>query len=155
MKRLIFTIFTLSLLSLPQFVYSQDKPVITLHDMTWADGTRQTFSITEQSAAHVPEWSPEKDDKPPLSISRAITLAKDWARKQYPKENKPDIGTISMRRIKWPEMMNRWFYVIEFSKYLQGYTTDGVPVTGMTKDPTFIVVLMDGTIVRPVISKKR
>ena len=151
MKRCIYLLMIISLLAFPGLLYSQNKPVITLYDMTKANGTRETFSITEQTAVKVPEWSPEKSDTPPLSITRAVTLAKEWAKKHGAKDNKTGIGSIKMERINWPEINNRWYYLIELTHILKGHTTSGEAIN-VTTDPTFVVVLMDGTTVAPVIS---
>ncbi len=154
MKAISRAIFIFLLFSLAPYVNAQDDAVVTLYDLTRANGNRETYRITEQSASRVPDWFPEKDEKPPLSIPRAITLAKEWAKKQS-KDSKPDIQSIRIWRIKWPEMMNKWFYIIDLSRYVQGRSTDGLPVVGTTTDSISVVVLMDGSVVGPLITKRQ
>ena len=117
-------------------------------------GVRETFSITEQTAAKVPEWNPEKNDAPPLPISRAVAIAKEWMKKKRPKDNKPDIESVKLERIHWPELNNRWYYLIELNRILKGFDSSGRGSDITLSDPAFVIVLMDGTTVDPIITRR-
>ena len=118
---------------------AQTKPNITLYQMRTANGVNENFSITEKMAVKVPEWYPAKSSVPPLTIDRATNLAKEWIKKKDPKSKGFDVSSIKMSRIVWPGIANKWFYLIDFERMIEGY--------GSTGEDIFVVILMDGTIV--------
>jgi len=127
--------------------YAQNNAEITLYDVRRVNGVHEVFSITENMALMVPEWNPEKDSAPPLMLKQVSVLAKEWFKKNYPKYQGFDIGSIKIGRIKWPGMTKRWYYLIDFSRLVGDIGTTGEYVS--------IAILMDGTIVRPEIIQTR
>ncbi len=134
-------IVAIIVLLLPIISVAQNKPEVTLYDVRKADGTHEVFKITTKKASILPVWSPENRTTAPITTDKAISLSKAWANKQYINFESYDVNSIKLLRINWPELNDRWYYLIEFTQRIKGYGSSGSYL--------FVVVLMDGSIVAP------
>jgi hypothetical protein len=112
-------------------------------------GPTRTFAVTATRLSKTPTWSPGKG-WPPVSLDQALTTAQQWISKVNPKLERfspmdirlscayPNLGVAGERR---------WFWSITFDAFLGEYTLGGGPLEA--------VVLMDGSIVEPRITRLR
>jgi Family of unknown function (DUF5343) len=141
LMRKIGSLVLLGLVGVATGLVGQPSDEVILQDTTGSDGVRQVFAISKQSAEKQPAWSPEKDD-PPLSISKALAIAKAAARKQRPKFDDFSLLWIQLWGMNcYPPVPNRWFWVVHLNPVIDGETLHSGNVVE--------VVLMDGTVVTP------
>ncbi len=108
--------------------------------MAYAEGKRFEFSIRLAELRRAPKWS-EEDENPPLSIRRAEKIAKGKLKALLVD---PENWTRDDIVLKQSGLGDRWFYVVEFTK----------PVEGDNELQRMrVVVLMDGTVPEPIQSK--
>jgi hypothetical protein len=125
---------------------SRGSAPVQIMEIADPSGQHHVYSISESSLVGLPEWRPEKDP-PPLSIAKAATFAREWARKEHPKFDDLQLRNIQLQEIQCSSpVRNRWFYMLSFDPVVEGRTSWSRDVT--------VVVLMDGAIVTPV-EKKR
>ena len=137
-KRLLFGVtlvfFTCPLVGRTQPASSPPREV-ELFGTQNQDGIKTDFVTTEAAVRNSPAWNPEGDD-PPLSVARAIALAKAEFLSIHPKLDDAKLFSIQLMSIGAADVQDRWFYIIEFSPVLDGNTMFG------SQAP--IVLLMDG-----------
>jgi hypothetical protein len=108
-------------------------------------GPRDVYAISESTLVGIPEWQPEKDP-PPLSIAKAVSLAREWAKKEHAKFDDLQLRNIQVQEIQCSSpVRNRWFYMLGLDPVVEGRTSWSGGVT--------VIVLMDGSIVTPVQKK--
>lgn len=118
-----------------------------LQEATDLHGTSYTFSISREAAENVPDWQPDRPG-PPLSIAKAVSLAKRRAHRQRPKFSEFKVSSITLQGMNCsPVIPDKWFYVISLDPVV-----DGQPLAG---EGLWEVVLTDGTVVRPKVRSKR
>lgn len=134
----IFTLAVLAAMTLVTPVFAQDTAASYRSDHA---GKRYDFTVTHAQLQITPDWL-ENAPNPPLSPRKALALARtdlaaflpDAARWIHPKITLQEVGA-----------SRKWIYIVEFEGPLPLNTTDG-PVDSMR-----VLVLMNGTAVRPVI----
>jgi hypothetical protein len=131
----------LALVLAARVALGQRDSEVVLQDMTDADGNRQVFSIARGVAEKLPDWQPERQN-PPLSIAKAMELAKAAAKKRHPKFDDFKITTIQIHGMNcYPVIPNKWFYTFDMTPVIDGKSFFGASM--------WEVVLMDGTVVPP------
>ena len=116
---------------------------VSLSNMTAEDGKTTIHKITEAEAQRLPEWDPESGKPAPLPLDVAIKKGKEWLKKKNPKMDDFKVRSISLEKVGFGSIPNRWFYKIEFDPVLGDQRLFG---------PWFAaVVLMDGTVVEPIV----
>jgi hypothetical protein len=140
MKQILIAILTFIFFLLPIYVFASEE--VHLGELTDSDGIKFKYAVAESAIVKTPEWT-GSNDSPPLQISKAVIIAKDWVKKKNPKLDDFQVSKIHIQRIGCSSIKNRWYYEIDFQGILDGRTLFG---------PDYIAkVLMDGTIIEPVI----
>jgi hypothetical protein len=134
--------------ALPAGIASAQQPSeVMLQEATDLHGTSYTFSISREAAERVPDWQPDRPG-PPLSIARAVSLAKRAAQRQRPKFSEFKVSSISLQGMNCsPVIPDKWFYVIHLDPVV-----DGQPMAG---EGFWEVVLTDGMVVPPKVKSER
>ena len=115
----------------------EDRPVLTT---TKNDGTRIGIFLSRSTVEQTAPWRPE-DGEPPLSISTAYTIVKDWAHSKYSRYDGIQIREITLRSYGCSLSPNRWYYIFDISPVIDGNTLFG--------SGNWAIVLFDGTVVGP------
>jgi hypothetical protein len=113
---------------------------IMLFSLGTMDGRQFDYVVRKEAFAGMLEWRPENQD-PPLPLPRAIGIAKRAGCIEHPEFEDLELG-----RVEIISAQKRWFYTIGLWPVLKGQLLHANQVT--------VVVLMDGTVVKPV-EKKR
>jgi hypothetical protein len=125
---------------------------LALADRAFACGDYAVFSVkTEEGAeiglylpaeqvAKTPEWEPGQGE-PPLPLTAAIDAALQWAKTKYAKFDSVGIRDVELRPASCGSDSKRWYYIFNFSLYLDGSALFG--------SGQFAAVLMDGAVVEP------
>ena len=108
-----------------------------------SDGKSTIHKISVAKARALDEWDPESGDPAPLSFKKAITEGKAWMMKKYPKMDDFQVRSITIEKMGWSSLRNRWYYKIEFNPIVGGQKLFGSMFTA--------VVLLDGSVVEPVV----
>jgi len=121
--------------------YAQDTAASYRSDHA---GKRYEFTVTHAQLQLTPDWA-EDADNPPLSPRKALAQARtdlrtflslsDAAKWTHPKITLTEVGS-----------PHKWMYIVEFEGPLPPNVSDG-PVDQMR-----VLVLMDGTAIKPVIT---
>jgi hypothetical protein len=116
-------------------------PVIS---STRADGTEVGVYLTEEQLKRAPNW-PDQSTEPPLAVSKAVTIALRWAKVAYVRYDDVQIGEIWLRET---ECFGRryWYYLFRLAPVIDG--------NDVLESGHWVAVLLDGTVVGPVHSKK-
>lgn len=102
------------------------------------DGKQFEFTVTSKQLENCPEWLSEQDN-PPLSARRALAVASDYLPKLVSNAEEWEVRDVRLRPVR-----DKWVYVLEFSERREG-----------VKSPFVIVVLMNGEVVEPKITKRK
>ena len=102
------------------------------------DGKQFEFTVTSKLLENCPEWLSEQDN-PPLSARRALAIASDYLPKLVSNAEAWQVRDIRLRPVR-----DKWVYVLEFSERREG-----------VQAPFMIVVLMNGEVVEPKITKRK
>ena len=86
---------------------------------TKADGTKIGLFISEDQIMASPKWSPENGE-PPLPLSRAATITKQWAKAEYKRFDGVNIQTINLNPYGCWKHRDHWYYVFHFSPVIDG-----------------------------------
>jgi hypothetical protein len=113
-----------------------DYPVFSVKT---EEGGEIGLYLPEGQVAKTPEWEPGQGE-PPLPLTAAIEAALRWAKTKYAKFDSVGIRDVELRRTGCGSE-KRWYYIFNFSVYL-----DGSALLGWG---SFAGVLMDGTVVEP------
>jgi hypothetical protein len=96
-----------------------------------------TYDISEARHDRQPEWTPGKQPVP-LTIDQAIQIARDWINKQTWHDQFENFDKITL-----DNQQGCWYYEIDYNKSDDNLT------------PTFVMVLLDGSIVEPKIESHK
>jgi hypothetical protein len=102
------------------------------------DGKQFEFTVTPAHLENSPEW-PGEQDNPPLAARRALAIASDYLPKLVTNVEKWEARAIRLHPVR-----EKWIYVVEFSERREGVQAAFV-----------IVVLMNGEVVEPKITKRK
>ncbi len=105
-------------------------------------GKRYDFTVTHAQVQATPDW-PEDADYPPLSPRKALARARADLVTFLPDAGKWMHPKITLTAVGAP---HKWMYIVQFEGPLPPGVIDG-PVDLMR-----VLVLMDGTAIRPVIT---
>lgn len=115
-----------------------------------ANNNMYAYKASREEVFNVPEWLPDKSN-PPLTIPGALTIAKVAAQSEFPQYKDFEVGGLDINPIPVPsffsQLKNRWFYVVELHPKIDGET--------QRDDRVWVVVLMDGTVIKPTPWKLR
>jgi hypothetical protein len=118
------------------------------HDVEFKTGVRKhvVVTVTKERLERTPSWG-QQSDNPPLSARSALKIANDF-RKNFAKDQpgwKWDFESLSLRHNRAAIGFRKWYWVAYYEAFpVKGGLGGGPPYL-------FIVVLMDGTIVKPVV----
>jgi hypothetical protein len=93
--------------------------------------------VNEDNLAKMPTWNP-LEEAAPLPPHKAVSVARDFIKKQKGDLNDYFLNQISIGRVVSKKNKNRWFYTLMISKR-------GDPMGGINA-----IVMMDGSVVEPV-----
>jgi hypothetical protein len=105
-----------------------------------ADGAKLGLFISPAQMSNSPAWTPETGE-PPLSVSKAVQLATEWAKKEYKRFDGVQARAINIGAYGCPTPKDRWFYTVHFTPIM-----DSIP---LLVPGYFAGVLMDGTVIGP------
>jgi hypothetical protein len=111
----IFAGLALAQLSTPSKTLFVDFPKpaeIQLTEISDDNGKTATYIVSTTDLNNSPEWN--GTGEPPLSISTAISLAKDWLKKQYPEFKNFKVRDVSLTCVGEWNIENRWYYNVSF-----------------------------------------
>ncbi len=122
-----------------------DSPyVMDLQFSSSYKGQTYTFDITQQELESAPEWA-DDEDNPPVSMRKAMTLARADLKANWPDAANMPIVNISLHKLDWdfstqvPAQAKKWYYMVQFSPTSSGDKLQFIQVP----------VLMDGTAKTP------
>jgi hypothetical protein len=118
----------------------RDADEVTLFGQGTPDGRMFDYTVPKTAFGRLPAWEVEKDP-PPLAIARALEIAKKATRTEHPELMEFMPSTISIHQVGSHDRKTRWFYVINMYPMTNGEPSIDSQVT--------VVVLMDGTVVKP------
>ncbi len=109
-------------------------------------GKPYKFEVTRAVIERLPDWSPSSEEIP-LSPQRAAQLALARYKSLSPSSsNELEISTLSLQRISW--FHSKWAYHISFVPHESVRSSEG-----RNDLPSTMVVLLDGTVVDPVVDR--
>lgn len=112
-------------------------------------GKEYVSIVSIDSLAEQTKWNPLRESVP-LPIDRAVRKALDYANDSWNFKNitdqhgKWDVKTVSLDRLG---ATNDWVYTVEI--------TQRGPIQGIRPAPMKLVVLLDGTVIRPTTAKAK
>jgi hypothetical protein len=129
------------------FVLTLMPTVVGEKEIAWfsqADSRQFVVTITNQMIENSPVWA-DDDENPPLSARDAIKRANEIKNKlvQDSEMFKWKLASASLTPAK--EKSKKWYWLIYYKAEFQGINRAGYP------DDLRLVVLMDGTVISPVI----
>lgn len=104
------------------------------------DGTKIGLFISSEQVEATVSWDPGKSE-PPLSVSDAYRLAREWGKKEYVRYDSIEVRELKLTKYRCSSVSNRWYYVIDFAPVIDGNELWG--------SGNWLAVLMDGTIIGP------
>jgi hypothetical protein len=108
---------------------------------TKEDGSKVGLIISPDQISKTLEWRPGTGE-PPLTISKAVQLAQEWAKGEYKRYDGVQVRSISLGEYGCPEQKRHWYYTVYFSPVIEGNVLYG--------SSNFAAVLMNGDVVGPV-----
>ena len=142
MKQIFILVLIFIFFLLPIHIFASEE--VHLGEHTDSDGIKSKYAVAESVVVKTPEWTGTTDN-PPLQISKAVSIAKEWVKKKNPKLDDFQVSKLSIQRIGCSSIKNRWYYEIDFQGILDGRTLFG---------PDFMAkILMNGTIIEPIITR--
>lgn len=116
----------------------QDLPLMQLRTQ---DGANIRIYALDELMDRTKTWDMDRRGDPPLPLSRALAIARNWAEKTYKDADEVRIGRISLHERRCGFARGRWYYIFDFDPVQDGKLLLG---TGH-----FAAVLMDGTVIGP------
>jgi hypothetical protein len=116
----------------------QDLPLMQLR---LQDGTMVRIFALDEQIDGTKRWQMEEKGDPPLALSRALKIARNWAAKNYPQFDEVRIARISLNERRCGFSRDQWFYVFDFDPFQDGKLQLGTE--------HFVAILMDGTVIPP------
>ena len=83
-------------------------------------------------------WTPESGE-PPLSFTKAYSLAKSWAKEHYSRYDDARIKEIALKQYGCSTVKDRWYYEISITPMIDGNELWG--------GGNWAAILMDGTVI--------
>ena len=125
---------SLILLSAPAFSQS-------IKETSYRNGKAYTVKVSDEDIKNTPSWNPEKEDVAPVSLRKAIEIARANLKRFATKaDDKWDVRIVELHQMG----KDRWLYEVDFYCFLVKCGDDS--------DSFTIYVKMDGTIVEPEIA---
>ena len=112
---------------------------------SYAFSKQYCFTITDDALKAAPIWS-EDADNPPLPARKAIKLA-TILKNELVKDTEKFKWKLESCSLE-PAGNSKWYWFITFFAHYQGFSS-GVP------NHLQLIVLMDGTVIRPTIKNQR
>jgi hypothetical protein len=120
---------------------------------TVVQGERTEYLIDIETLKGTPDWGPDKKE-PPLAVSEACRIAVEAGRRRFPKADNISIQSVTLRSTEYhsgpsptgPPDIVRWHYEVGILPIVSGETD-------YSASGSFIVILMDGSIIAPTRSK--
>ncbi|MGQ9427114.1 hypothetical protein ACXYTJ_15430 [Gilvimarinus sp. F26214L] len=119
------------------FACGSDRPVLSTEK---EDGTKIGLFISMNQIENTPEWNPQGGE-PPLSLSTAYRLVKDWGNQEYARYDSVEVEGLRLTQYGCSRVSDRWYYVIELAPVIDGNRLWG--------SGNWAAVLMDGTVIGP------
>jgi hypothetical protein len=116
----------------------QDLPLLQLR---LQDGSMIRIFALDEQIDGTKAWEMDEKSDPPLALSRALKIARNWAAKNYPQFDEVRIGRISLNQRRCGFSRDQWFYVFDFDPLQDGNLQLGTE--------HFVAILMDGTVIPP------
>lgn len=107
---------------------------------TKSDGTKVGLIISNQQIHASPSWNPEMGE-PPLPVSEAYRLVKEWSKSQYSRYDAVDVREIALTEHGCSLAEDVWYYRVDLLPVFDGNRVWG--------GGNFAAVLMDGTVIGP------
>ena len=124
------------------FVLSSDAFAQRITSTEFQNGNAYSIDISDEDLVSTPAWNPEKQEVAPVSLSKAIIIARANLKRFVPETNEQwDIEKVILHRMG----RHRWLYAVSFYCFLERCDR---PSNGFT-----IYVKMDGKIVEPEVTK--
>lgn len=126
--------------------WDQDPGMIYLTGRGTADGRMFEYKIEPAALKDTPAWIPGKTD-PPLSVPKAIAIAKQTALADYTRFQEFQPAQIELMPIGSRTAQNQWFYVISLYPVVEKLIVYDSDIT--------VVILMNGFVVKPKLREKK
>ena len=107
-------------------------------------GKRFNSVVHDDVVAKTPSWNP-RTSPPTVPMAEAIKLCENYLPKIVPNARGWILGSVNLER-GYPFESNKWIYKIEF------YPPESETALGAF-GRIWLVVLMDGTLIKPTVSK--
>jgi len=124
-----------------------DKEKVVLKHITFGNVTT-IHEITKEKYKSQIEWDFSSEKEMPLNNLKAAEISKKWLKNKFPKIKDFVLIELSLVRIESNIAINKWFYYINF------IPSDGQFFTPGSNYDYNVVVLLNGEVVEPVVSKK-
>ena len=108
------------------------------------DGKAVEYAISEKRAEKLPRWESSQQALP-LSVADAVARAQVWMKEQNPTIESFSPNRIELKHVSASRLRGLWYYSVGFDAIVNGNT--------MYSWSFEAVVLMDGSIVVPRVSK--
>lgn len=105
-----------------------------------SDSTNIGLFIDRAAIEATQAWSPKKGE-PPLGVSQAYQLAREWARGHYQRYGDVKVREVSLTSYSCSRVQDRWYYVFDLIPVIEGNRAWG--------SGNWAAVLMDGTVIAP------
>ena len=105
------------------------------------DGTMVRIFALDEQIYDTKRWRMVEQNTPPLPLSEALDIARQWAAERYTQFDDVRIGRISLNERRCGFSREYWFYVFDFDPVKDWKLQLGTE--------HFVAVLMDGTVIPP------
>lgn len=145
MKNLTMFILAVSSILIVASTVSADCDDVHMGSHRDMNGVRTIFCSTKDDVLKTPQWNGYSDNLP-LKISRATKIGIEWLKKNNPKFDDFTLVEFSIQRVGNSELMDRWYYKLDYQAKIGDRILYG--------SPFFVTILLDGTVVEPIIKKE-
>lgn len=104
------------------------------------DGAKVGIFLSSSAVEQTTHWQPDEGE-PPLSISDAYRLVKEWAEHEYSRYDTVRIDSITLREYGCSTVRNRWYYLLDIRPVIDGNELFG--------SGDWAAVLFDRTVIGP------
>ena len=109
----------------------------------FCNGNDYTIEFSERDFINTPSWNPEKEVNAPLSIRKALKIARTTLNRCYPKANNWNLFSLQLN----PMGENKWVYEIEFECSYGNCANDKYIYATL-------YIKLDGTVILPKLDAK-
>lgn len=113
-----------------------DSPVMSTRK---DNGKRIGLFISVIQIESAPEWKPGDGGVPPLSVTDAHDIVRNWAKLHYSRYDNVRVREISLRPYTCAHVSERWYYLFDLNPVIDGNELWGAG--------NWAAVLMDGSVV--------